>query len=75
MCFAAIHWAKIPICKYAAQPQDAASVGFDDQFIYDVIRGTATEEKVKMEHLPHPDRLTPFHFFTEMISKAKSQLY
>jgi guanine deaminase len=34
MCYGAIHWAKLPECKFAATAQDAAKAGFDDKFIY-----------------------------------------
>lgn len=43
MCYGAIHWAKIPVCVYAAEAGDAAAAGFDDEFIYESIRGTAKE--------------------------------
>jgi len=52
MCYGAIHWAKIPVCVYAADRNDAAKAGFDDAFIYDAIKGTAKEEHVKMVHCP-----------------------
>lgn len=52
MCYGAIHWAKIPVCVYAADRDDAAKAGFDDAFIYDAIKGTAKEEHVKMVHCP-----------------------
>ena len=42
-CYGAIHWAKIPTCYYAATAEDAAKAGFDDQFIYDAIKGVAKE--------------------------------
>lgn len=48
MCFGAIHWAKIPLCIYAATAKDAKNFGFDDDFIYDAIRKKTTEKKVKM---------------------------
>lgn len=52
MCFGAIHWAKIPVCVYAADRNDAAKAGFDDAFIYDAIKGTAEEEHVKLVRCP-----------------------
>ena len=47
MCFAAIHWAKMKRMYYGCTRDDAAESGFDDKFIYDVIRGTAEREQVK----------------------------
>ena len=47
MCFSAIHWAKIKKLHYGCDHNDAAQIGFDDKFIYDVIRGISTEKQVK----------------------------
>lgn len=46
MCFAAIHWAKIEDLHYGCDNRDAAKIGFDDKFIYDVIRGVSNYQKV-----------------------------
>ena len=48
MCFAAIHWAKIKKLYYGSTRQDAANIDFDDQYIYDVIKGTAKELHVEV---------------------------
>jgi guanine deaminase len=53
MCYGAIHWAKLPECKYAATAADAAEAGFDDQFIYDAIRNVSEEEHCSFSHEPH----------------------
>lgn len=47
MCFSAIHWAKIKNLHYGCDNRDAAEIGFDDKFIYDVIRGISEDQKVK----------------------------
>jgi len=46
MCFSAIHWAKIKNLHYGCDNTDAAQIGFDDKFIYDVIRGVSNNQKV-----------------------------
>lgn len=46
MCFAAIHWAKIRTLIYGCDHIDAAGIGFDDKFIYDVIRGTSEKKQL-----------------------------
>jgi len=38
MCLGAIMWAKIPKLYYGALDKDAASAGFDDEVIYNVIK-------------------------------------
>lgn len=49
MCFSAIHWAKIEKVFYGCTREDAASIGFDDKYIYDVIKGKAERKKVEFE--------------------------
>ena len=47
MCFSAIHWAKIKTLYFGCNNRDAAKIGFDDKFIYDVIRGNSVKRKGK----------------------------
>jgi len=51
MCFAAIHWAKFTRLYYGCSRYDAADIGFDDNFIYEVIRGNTEKEQVKTEQI------------------------
>src|ERR1700761_2068275 len=37
MCLSAIYWARIPAVYYGNTRQDAAAIGFDDDFIYQQI--------------------------------------
>lgn len=60
MCFAAIHWAKIKKLYYGSTREDAASIDFDDQYIYDVINGKATELQVEVVQIDREDSLEPF---------------
>ena len=41
MCLFAIHWAGINTLYFGADRHDAASGGFDDEFIYQMMNGTA----------------------------------
>lgn len=67
MCYGAIHWAKLPECKYAATAADAAEAGFDDQFIYDAIRNISKEQHCHFSHEPHKGACSVF--------KAEYSLY
>lgn len=44
---------QIKRCVFAASPEDAAQAGFDDAFIYESIRGTASEEHCEFIKEPH----------------------
>ena len=46
MCLAAIYWARIGKVFFAAQREDAANVGFDDEFIYKELNAPITERRV-----------------------------
>ncbi|WP_292663837.1 nucleoside deaminase [Nitratifractor sp.] len=39
MCFSAIHWAHLDRVVYCNSKADAAAIGFDDQFITEIITG------------------------------------
>jgi guanine deaminase len=47
MCLAAIHWAKMKTLYYGCTKKDAASINFDDKFIYDVIKEVAKKPQVE----------------------------
>ena len=60
MCFAAIHWAKIEKLYFGCDNKDAAKIGFDDKFIYDVIRDNTVDKKVQSEQIHRDDCLYLF---------------
>ncbi|MCB2297481.1 nucleoside deaminase [Clostridium tagluense] len=60
MCFAAIHWAKIKKLYYGSTRHDAAAIDFDDQYIYDVINGTAMQLQVEVIQIDREESLEPF---------------
>ena len=45
MCLAAIIWANIKKVYVCGQPEDAAAIGFRDDFIYDFIEGKRKDEE------------------------------
>jgi len=51
MCLSAIYWARIPTVYYGNSRQDAASIGFDDDFIYGQIPLAPNERTVAMKPL------------------------
>lgn len=60
MCFSAIHWAKMKTLYFATTRYDAADIGFDDQYIYDVILGKASKEQVKIIKIDRDESMGPF---------------
>ncbi|MBZ9685354.1 nucleoside deaminase [Clostridium estertheticum] len=60
MCFSAIHWAKIKKLYYGSTREDAANIDFDDQYIYDVIKGTAKVLQVEVLQINREESLEPF---------------
>jgi len=71
MCFAAIHWAKMKTLYVGASRYDAADIGFDDQYIYDVINKTATKEQVETHLLDSEECQKPLKEWAKMTEKTE----
>jgi len=71
MCFAAIHWAKMKKLTFGATREDAAKIGFDDQYIYDVIQGKAEKLQVAVLQDDHNECLKPFTEWKEKEDKKE----
>lgn len=71
MCLSAIYWAKIKKVYYGCTKEDAASIGFDDKIIYDLIKGVA-EKTVEEAQVDREDCLK---IFKEWASKADKVNY
>lgn len=72
MCFSAIHWAKIKKLYYGCTRFDAADIGFDDKFIYDVIAGKSNVNRVISEEI---DRDECIKIFKEWDKKQDKTTY
>jgi tRNA(Arg) A34 adenosine deaminase TadA len=55
MCLAAIYWARLDRVYFASTRQDAASIGFDDDFIYQQIPLELSARSLPMIQLPTAD--------------------
>ena len=60
MCFAAIHWAKIKKLYYGCTRVDAGKIGFDDEYIYEVIKGAKVNKKVDVINIDRDSCLELF---------------
>jgi len=60
MCLGAIYWARPMKVYYALTREDAAKIGFDDQFIYDEIELNMGDRKIPFENLMREEGLPVF---------------
>ncbi len=60
MCLGAIYWARPAQVFFAATREDAANIGFDDQFIYNEIEKTIDERQLKIVNMMRNEGLTVF---------------
>lgn len=71
MCFAAIHWAKMKKLYYGCTRNDAEKIGFDDKFIYDVIKGISKKKQIAVKQIERKDCLMPFREWELKTNKMK----
>jgi guanine deaminase len=71
MCFAAIHWAKMKKLYYGCTRKDAAAIGFDDEFIYNIMQGATITQQVTMQQIERVFCLTPMEEWKEKLDKIQ----
>jgi len=72
MCYGAIHWSRISKVYYGATRFDAKNIGFDDEYIYEVLSGNITDKQMKMENI---DRNQCLEVFKTYIKDDKRKAY
>ncbi len=70
MCLGAIYWARPDKVYYGCNQQDAANIGFDDEFIYKEIPLPYKERSIPFEQLGRDIALEPFQKWREKEDKA-----
>ncbi|MGV7106166.1 nucleoside deaminase [Flavobacterium sp. U410] len=60
MCLGAIYWARPSKVFYANTREDAAAIGFDDDFIYEEINVSMDDRKIPFEQLGREEALQVF---------------
>ena len=60
MCLAAIYWARIDRIYYANTRTDAATIQFDDDFLYHEMGKAITDRKIPMQQCLHKEALDVF---------------
>lgn len=63
MCLAASYWAHIDSIYFAADRDDAAKAGFDDDFIYKELKLSFEERSIKTIRLMQTEGLVPFELW------------
>jgi tRNA(Arg) A34 adenosine deaminase TadA len=71
MCLAAIYWARIPEIYFANTRQDAAEIGFDDDFIYREIPLPLAERAIKLHPLLRAEGLATFRRWAAKDDKVR----
>ena len=61
MCLGAIYWARPKKVFYGANREDAAAIGFDDQFVYDEIDKEMNARKIPFENIDRDEALRVFN--------------
>lgn len=65
MCLSAIYWAHIDKVFYAADKNDAAKAGFDDDFIYKELSLPISKRRVTFSRISETEGLKPFVIWQE----------
>jgi guanine deaminase len=60
MCIGAIYWARPKAVYYACTKEDAAKIGFDDQFIYDQLSLPIDQRNITMKQISPNQYELPF---------------
>jgi tRNA(Arg) A34 adenosine deaminase TadA len=71
MCLGAIYWARIPHVYFGNNRQDAAEIGFDDDFIYKEIATPIQNRSILMQPLLSEEALATFKQWAKMPYKTE----
>ena len=74
MCLGAIIWSNIKVVYYGNTKQDAANIGFRDDFIYEYLKtladGNQNTRVLKLKTLNHKEAKTVFDSFSKQKNKT-----
>lgn len=65
MCLGAIYWARLDKIYYANTKTDAASIGFDDDFIYKELDLQPEARKLKTEQILNEEAIVAFNLWRD----------
>jgi guanine deaminase len=70
MCLGAIYWARPKAVYFINTREEAASIGFDDQFIYDEIKREPANRKIPFLQIPYADARRAFQAWADKEDKT-----
>ena len=70
MCLSAIYWARLEKIYFGNTKKDAASIHFDDDFIYKEFEKKINERKISCEQMMRDDAFTVFARWDQMQHKV-----
>jgi tRNA(Arg) A34 adenosine deaminase TadA len=70
MCLGAIYWARPDKVFYANTREDAATIGFDDDFIYNEINVSMDKRKIPFEQIARDEALKVFGVWQSKTDKT-----
>lgn len=71
MCLGAIYWARPNKVFYANTREDAAAIGFDDNFIYEEIKVSMDDRKIPFEQIGREEALRVFEEWQNKMDKLE----
>ena len=71
MCLGAIYWARLKTIYYANTRADAATIGFDDSFIYDEVSTPIEKRSIPTLHLENQEAKNGFAAWNAFAEKAE----
>ncbi|MFB5285030.1 nucleoside deaminase [Peribacillus sp. Hz7] len=71
MCIGALYWARPKAVYYACTKEDAAAIGFDDQFIYEELELPIHQRSLQMKKLDSPNYDLPFRTWETFSDKVE----
>jgi guanine deaminase len=69
MCLGAIYWARPKIVYFVNTREEAADIGFDDQFIYEEIVTRPQDRKIPFLHIAFPKASEAFQAWSDKADK------
>src|SRR5690554_429180 len=71
MCLGAIYWSRLEELYFANTKEDAADIGFDDSFIYDELKVSSKDRRVKTSQVMRDEAILTFQNWEEKLDKIE----